>query len=594
MLTFGKKMLDFPSNSDSFMRLAGRNMQSGEYDNVIELCYRARAACPDDSQLVMIAQALSESGNYDRSMRFIFENFPDPEKRPVEALRVMRDNYRCMHEYMHERMLLFKIYRLTGEVDEPVGNAELVEALSDEDMVLSDFLAYGSDLSSLDENAAENKHLMLACAALRSIQSFLDFDTDAIKRNFESCLGAIDVEDGPTMPEHFLIDHHAFYIFSCIFSGTVEDALNLIDKLQKANIGSTHVYATACAYSLLLCLTSPNKDFTDDTGSTNTTDFIDTLCVARALLILGEYEKAYPYAKRVLKAKPYSIGANNLFAACAFGKGDYKSAYVCYARLSKMLPDDIAARYYKNMCLAAKNGDESAANAKIPIAYTIDLGTAKSYTDDMRALLEKTPEELDEALNTNATAKGELTEFMYLLEDEFQLKAMKLLCACKSDTAAEIRRRLLLDKEVCIAAKEMAVRAFLAEDTQRAVAIACTNAFFEAVPSLLPSGSIKKVLYGAYKRCYKNVLKAHGIVCAVAINELFSYTSLFDIDSEAQAEAMAPHLHTMAARMCGFDDDLETVTQTYYPEIDIVDAEDAVADFFDIEEDFINDLYGNL
>lgn len=48
MLTFGKKMLDFPSNSDSFMRLAGRNMQSGEYDNVIELCCRARAACPDD------------------------------------------------------------------------------------------------------------------------------------------------------------------------------------------------------------------------------------------------------------------------------------------------------------------------------------------------------------------------------------------------------------------------------------------------------------------------------------------------------------------------------------------------------------------
>ena len=84
----------------------------------------------------------------------------------------------------------------------------------------------------------------------------------------------------------------------------------LIDKLQKANIGSTHVYATACAYSLLLCLTSPNQDFTDDTGSTNTTDFIDTLCVARALLILGEYEKAYPYAKRVLKAKPYSPTAS--------------------------------------------------------------------------------------------------------------------------------------------------------------------------------------------------------------------------------------------------------------------------------------------
>ena len=72
MLTFGKKMLDFPSNSDSFMRLAGRNMQSGEYDNVIELCCRARAVCPDDSQLVMIAQALSESGNFDMSMRFIF------------------------------------------------------------------------------------------------------------------------------------------------------------------------------------------------------------------------------------------------------------------------------------------------------------------------------------------------------------------------------------------------------------------------------------------------------------------------------------------------------------------------------------------
>ncbi len=319
MLTFGKKMLDFPSDSDSFMRLARRNMQIGEYDNVIELCCRARAACPDDSQLVMIAQALSESGNYDRSMRFIFENFPDPEKRPVEALRVMRDNYRCMHEYMHERMLLFKIYRLTGEVEEPVGNVELVDALSDEDMVLSDFLAYGSDLSSLDENATENKQLMLACAALRSIQSFTDFDTDAIKRNFESCLDALDIEDGLTMPEHFLIDHHALYIFSCIFSGTVTDALSLIDKLQKVGFCSTHICATACAYSLLLSLSSKKHASADDIGSMNAADFVDTLCVARALLILGEYERAYPYAKRVLKAKPYSIGANNLFAACAFG-----------------------------------------------------------------------------------------------------------------------------------------------------------------------------------------------------------------------------------------------------------------------------------
>lgn len=594
MLTYGKKLLDFPSDSDSFMRLAGLNMQSGKYDDAIELCYRARAACPDDAQLVMIARALSESGNYDRSMRFIFENFPNPESRPVEAYKIMRDNYRCMHEYMHERMLLVKIHGLTGELEEPVGNAELVDALADEDMILSDFLAYGSDLSSLDVNAAENKQLMLACAALRSVQSFLDFDTDAIKRNFESCLDAPDIKAGLTMPEHFLIDHHALYIFGCIFSGSADEVLSLMDMLQKANFCSTHTGATACAYSTVLNLASRDRADISDIVNISATDFVDILCIARTFLILRDCEKAYPYAKRVLKARPYSIGANNLFAACAFGKGDYRSAYMCYARLSKMLPGDIAARYYKNMCAAAKNGDISADDLQLPDAYTIDLGAAKDYTEDMRGLLEKTPEELDEILKTDPVAENELISFMSLLEDEFQIKAMKLLCACKGERAAQIRRKLLLDKEVCMDAKERAVKASLAEDSQRPVAIACTNTFFESVPSPLPAEGIKKVFYGAYKRCYKNALKAHGIVCATAINELSSYVSLFDTDDESEANAIAPYLHTMAARMCGFDADLETVVQTYYPEIDIADAEDAVADFFDLEEDFINALYGDL
>lgn len=593
-----KKTLSFPSGSDEYLRLARMKSRQGEYDAAIDYYYRAESISHDNMNYYHIAKQLTESDNPQDSMRMLFEHFPDPNERPDEVSLLIRDNYRRMHEYLHERIKMVDIEETGYNLDDFDANSEIVSVLDRNELILNDTIGYGWDISMLDEYICDSKQIMAIAVALEAEREMMDFyDLSFTKKNYELFIPSFSLDYNMLIHEREMLNNHAIYVIACITENDVDSAAKMIMRLQKSSFVSYNVASVIASYSAILGSVEEKKsEFCKICEKENR--FVDDLCVARILINENDFKSALKFARRVFARYPYLKSTNHMLGLCLYSIGDYAAAYDCYERILKMFPNELPAKQYLDICKASMNSKDAVPAKVFPESYSLCIDEAASFSQSFMKFrfIECTQTEFDEIITEKAEEYKLICELAAVINEDFQLNLAKKLCKSKSKNKLELITTLLLNSEYSIDAKNVLVDYIAENEPERCVAVATSHSFVEAYSTILDEDDIGNNLYSVYCNCFDKALYSHGAVCSVAVNELFRYFSFIDIGtfSSKMKKAMAPCIHTYAAKLCGFDITLEDLTSKYYDGID----EDTVLKTHQLiimfEEEYIHEVFGDL
>lgn len=463
--------------------------------------------------------------------------------------------------------------------------------------MLNDTMTYGCDLSVLDQTMFVEKSIMAVCGVLRSEIDMINGDYTSVIEHFKGCLDIIFHQYSAILPEKQLLDNIGLYLMACVLNGEAADALEAIKKLKRKNLLPEGSRVFLCAYAFILQLTGEDTNALDTIAQVQMTSIAESICMARAYMFLNEYKNALPYAKTVREAFPYMVGANHIYGACLYENEDYSLAYSCYERIANMLPDDINSQYYKKCCQIAVKAQKSGAQFEkqhFPDTYTTAIEHAFKYTEKIAEHVRKPSAELKYVLENNADLCNEIAQIVPFLTEESQSIVVNALIS--ADANENLLRALLLKNELIHKAKESIVKHIRKKGDEK-IAVGYGNVLFEGYPYAMRNISDDSAVCEAYLNSYKIAKVHHGVICTIALNDLYEYylaiSNGFADEDESMVNAFAVCIHLKAALKGCFEEDLNSIL-TLYPNVDRDDALEAMGELEEIERRYIYDLFGNV
>jgi len=409
-----ENILQYRRDGEFYLRRAERCLNEEDPEGALAHLRRGLKAYPHHDELrLMLADALSLLGAYDRSNRILLRLLDEKGKDGLDCAYYLGHNLMNMGEY-HRALSMLKRYLEGSE------KGIYVEDAVDMVRSIEEYLEELQNLSEGEQLADEGKFAMDEGDYGRAISLFqkaltLDKSLLYVRNNLSICYYALgEFEKGlyevesvyKVEPDNLFCNCNLLLFYQVL--GRYEDYTNKLDEIAKLKPQNEQD-----AIRLGLALGENKRD--ED-----------------AYRIFKEGYNQYGPIDHLL----YYLGI------AAYNSGNYDAAFKHFEALMAQEWENSVARYYRSLSAAALKGEEPLDH--LSYQYQVPMLEAAKRVNVLNEVMRKGPDAIKEAFETDGEFKSYVLWGVELLEPRVRGACIEILSVVNSIESIEVLRGMLL------------------------------------------------------------------------------------------------------------------------------------------------------